>query len=93
MHRGIQYLDNMGIIPFTKYFMRIQRVLIDLAKDHPMRVFTAFLLNQAADLGPIVLESSMVARLGNNPFRGGATEIFDVVDELPAVNAAMALIK
>lgn len=93
MHRGIQYLDNMGIVPFMKFFMRIQRVLVNLAKEHPMNVLTAVLLNQAVDLGPIVLDSAMVAKIGNNPVRGGAFEIFDAVDELPLVNAAMAVLK
>jgi hypothetical protein len=45
------------------------------------------------DLGPIVLDSSFVAHIGNNPFTTGALRYFSTLDELLTAKAAMALIK
>jgi hypothetical protein len=91
--RLLQYTDDMGITPFSKYFLRIQRVLMDTLRENPARVLAMLMAGQLIDLGPIVLESSWVHRLGNNPLNSGALQIFGVVDELPAVGAAMALVK
>lgn len=91
--RSLQYLDTMGIIPFTKYYMRIQRVLFKLAKDNPARVLATLLLNNFVDLGPIVLESSWIHRLGNNPFQWGAFQLPGTVDELATVAGATSLFK
>jgi hypothetical protein len=93
MHRGLQYSDDMGIIPFTKYFLRIQRVLLKLTRENPARVFTTLLLNNYLNLGPIVLDSSFIHHLGNNPFHSGAFQLPGTLDELATVNAAMAVFK
>jgi hypothetical protein len=93
MHRGLQYMDNMGFMMFSKFFLRIQRVLLKTARENPLRVLALALLDQYMDLGPIVLESSMVAKFGNNPLNGGALEILDIWDELPTVQAALGLVK
>jgi len=85
MNRKVQYLDDMGVIPFTKYFFRIQRVLMKTFKENPGRVLALLALAQAKDLGPIVLDSSWIHHLGNNPVRSGAFQIFGVMDELPAL--------
>jgi hypothetical protein len=93
MHRTLQYTDDMGFTPFSKYFLRIQRVLVDTLRENPARVLGLAALGQLVDLGPIVLDSSWIHHFGNNPFRSGALQGFGVIDELPAVAASMALIK
>lgn len=93
MHRTLQYTDDMGFTPFSKYFLRIQRVLMSTLRENPARVLGMVALGQLVDLGPIVLDSSWVHHFGNNPFRTGALQGFGVVDELPAVAAAMSIIK
>lgn len=93
MHRGIQFTDDMGFTPFTKYFLRIQRVLLKLARENPARVLMAIGLNGYMDLGPIVLESSFTHHIGNNPLRSGAFQFPGALDELATVNAAMAVLK
>lgn len=93
MHRGIQFTDDMGFTPFTKYFLRIQRVLLKLARENPARVLMAIGLNSYMDLGPIVLDSSFTHHIGNNPLRSGAFQFPGALDDLATVNAAMALIK
>lgn len=93
MHRGIQFTDDMGFTPFTKYFLRIQRVLLKLARENPARVLMAIGLNSYMELGPIVLDSSFTHHIGNNPLRSGAFQFPGALDDLATVNAAMALIK
>jgi hypothetical protein len=93
MHRGMQYTDDMGLTMFTKYFMRIQRVLLKVARENPARVMTTLLLGNFMDLGPIVLDGSGLTRIGNNPLEWGAFQLPGTLDELATLNSAMALIK
>ena len=72
MHRGMQYMDDMGITPFMKYYLRIQKVLLKMGRENPARVMATLLLGNLWDLGPIVLEGSAFTRIGNNPLEAGA---------------------
>lgn len=92
-HRILQYTDDMGFTPFIKYFLRIQRFLMKTARENPARVMSLVLLGRFWDLGPIVLDSSFVAHIGNNPFTTGALRYFSTLDELLTAKAAMALVK
>jgi hypothetical protein len=93
MHRGMQYLDDTGIMPFMKYFLRIQKVLGRLSRDNPARVLGAIFLGQFVNLGPIVLDSSWIHHAGNNPLHWGALQYPGVLDELATVSAAASLVK
>lgn len=91
LHRNIQYTDDMGITMFTKYFIGIQKVLVDTLRENPARVLTGVLLSKFLGLGPTVLDGSMWNHIGNNPFRSGPFELLDALDELPMINAPLAL--
>jgi hypothetical protein len=93
MHRSMQYVDDMGVIPFMKYFLRIQRVLADVFANNPARVLATIALGNYMDLGSTVLESSALERFGNNPFRGGAFGYPEALTELGTVNGAMTVFK
>jgi hypothetical protein len=93
MHRSLQYMDDMGLMMFTKYFMRIQRVLLKTAREHPARMLGLAALNSLYDLGPIVLDSSAVFRVGNNPFSAGPVTLLQSLDDLATVSASMSLLK
>lgn len=92
MHRGLQYLDDMGITMFSKYFYYIQRVLLKLGKDRPVQMLMAAALHQYFGRMDLVTESSAVYRLGNNPFHLGPLGIVYSPAELPAVQIGMALL-
>jgi len=92
MQRNLQYLDDMGFTPFMKYFYRIQRVLFETMRERPARALGMILLNKFVDLGPIVLDSSLVHHAFNMPFRGGAANLPFVVDELLTVQAGLAVL-
>lgn len=91
--KPLQYLDSMGIVPFTKYYLRIQRVIMRLVRDNPGKVLATLLIDNFVNLGPIVLDSSWIHRIGNNPLQWGAFQLPGTVDELGTVAAATALLK
>lgn len=43
-HKGIQYANDMGFVMFTKFAIRIQRVIYETTKAKPGRALTLFLL-------------------------------------------------
>lgn len=87
MPRGLQYTDSVGITMFYKYFLRIQRVLLRTFKDHPGRVLSMLLADHFLNLGPIVLDSSWMHKVGNNPLSGSALEYLGALDNLATINA------
>lgn len=93
MPKTLQYMDDMGIMPFMKYFLNIQRVIQKTAKENPVRVLSAIALGNVMDLGPIVLSSAAITRIGNNPVDAGAIKFFGSLDDLATTNAAISLIK
>lgn len=93
LHRGLQFTDDMGLTMFTKYFLYIQRALQKTMRDNPARVMTMAALANFVGLGPIVLNSMAITRIGNNPLESGAFKLVESLDDLATVNSAMALIK
>lgn len=82
MHRSLQYMDDMGFLPFTKYFLSIQRVILKLGREQPARVLASVLLGNYFTGLDLVTESSMVHRVGNNPLDVGALKYPFVIDDL-----------
>ena len=93
MHRDMQYMDDIGLTMFTKYFLGIQRVLVRIVKDKPLRVLMALALHNYYHAFPIVFDSSAVAKIGNNPLNWGAFQLPFLGDDLMTTKAAMSLIK
>lgn len=94
MHRSMQYLDDMGLMMFTKYFLRIQKVLVKNLRDNPGRVIGSILMANYLNLGETIhQEASMWGRIGNNPFGIGAGKYFSSLDDLATISGPMALIK
>ena len=91
-HRKLQYLDDMGIMPFIKYFMRIQKVLRDRFIENPGRVAMLLLTGGTLGFPSSVIDSSMFTRIGNNPFSIGAGQLPFVIDDIAPINAAISLI-
>ena len=63
------------------------------AAQNPARVYLAIWIQTFQDLGPIVLDSSMFVRAGNNPFATGALQLPGALDEMMSVAAPMSLLK
>ena len=90
--RNMQYLNDMGIFMFTKYYLRIQRVLMQTFKEHPARALLLVTLDQYLNGVQTVMDSSMLNHLGN-PFQWGALQLPGSLDELLSINALTALFK
>lgn len=44
--RGEEYLNRIGLLMFTKYAKRIQRVVIEQGTNHPIKTFLSLLIDQ-----------------------------------------------
>lgn len=78
--KGLQYLNDMGIVMFTKYNLRIQKALFQLLKKRPATALAQALLvhsftNLEAGIDPIVWN-----QIGN-PLRSGALGLPSALDE------------
>lgn len=90
-HRSLQYLNDLGVLMFTKYYLRIQRVILRLFQRKPVRGMLTALLGGYVTGMETLQDSNMLSRLGNNPFSLGALRYPTVLDDLATVNAAVSL--
>lgn len=93
MYRGLQYTDDMGITLFTKYFLRIQSVILKLGREQPARVLAMMLMNGFTNVLPNVLDSSVMNRIGSNPLGVGALSFPSTLDELATIHAGVGIFK
>lgn len=88
---GMQYMNDMGLFMFTKFFLRIQAVLFKLMDKKAATVLaqhiaTESLTDMQGILGPMAL-----ARIGNWPFEEGAASIIGAAMSIAPVNAGLGL--
>ena len=84
-HRSIQFLNDMGVVMFTKYYMRIQKTIMRLVREKPARVIGMAALSHYVSGMQSVMDSSWLNKLGNNPLNDGAFGFLGTLDELPAI--------
>jgi hypothetical protein len=87
MQRSLQYLDDAALIIFTKYFLRIQRVLVQSMKERPLNWITLGILDHYLSLSWDITESIGWTRLGNNPFTTGPVGLIDAIPEIATFGA------
>ena len=76
----MQYANDMGLLMFTKYNLRIQKALFKLLAERPASALSqAVLMNQFSSLPPGI--DPIVFNQYGNPFRDGAFGFLDVWDE------------
>lgn len=76
----MQYANDMGIVMFTKYNLRIQKALFKLIAERPASALSqAFMMNQVSSLPPGI-DPIVLNQIGM-PFRDGAFGLFGVLDE------------
>lgn len=88
-HRDVQYANDMGLVYFTKYYLRIQKVIAMLYRDEPGRAMMLLTLGHFLDFIPMITHSAALQRVGN-PFSTGALESLTSLDELLTVQALMS---
>ena len=88
--KSMEYLNDVGLFWFTRYFLRIQKVLFRMFKENPARgIALAFFGNLFPNI-PTLMESNIVSNLGN-PLGNGAFALPETVDELITLKAAAAV--
>ena len=92
-HRKLQYLNDMGFVRFTKYYLRIQKVIAHLYAENPGRAMALLATDAFFSNAPMLTDSGFTHRLGNNPFTWGAMDYPSVLDELATVKLGEKLIK
>jgi hypothetical protein len=88
-HRTIQYLNDMGALYFTKYYLRIQKVIAHLYRDQPGRALAILALGEYFN-SPVLTDSQFIHRM-NNPLQAGALKFPGSLDELATIKAGMAM--
>ena len=71
-HRYLQYMNDMGLWMFTKFFIRIQKVLLKTLQSNPGNVLASVLAHGAFDFIPSVTDPSvasanLLSRVNVNP--------------------------
>lgn len=84
-HRTIQYLNDTGLVMFTKYYIRIQKVIMRLMKEKPARGLALIAANHFMSGLDSITDSNWLNRIGNNPLKPGAFGYLGALDELPAI--------
>ena len=87
-HRQLQYANDMGLVYFTKYYLRIQKVIAMLYQQNPGRAMMLLTVSHFIDFLPMLTHSAMLGRIGN-PFSTGAFEAFGAIEELLTVKTLM----
>lgn len=90
--KWLDFGDRMGILPFIKYFLSIQRVIYKLIKDHPVDVLSTVLMFKFLGGLTTVMDSSALLRIGNNPLDIGALGYPGSLGELATLQPALSLI-
>jgi len=91
-HRSMQYLNDMGLLMFTKYYLRIQKVIMQMFREHPARALMLVTLDSYLSGMQTIVDSSMWGRLGN-PLEWGALQYPGTLDKLATIKGMMGLIK
>ena len=89
-HRSLQYLNDMGIVWFTKYYMRIQKMIMHLYKENPARGMLLLTIDGYLDAAQTLVDSAAINRI-ENPFSVGAFKFIDALDEIPTVKGLLGM--
>ena len=90
-HRMLAAANDRGLVMFTKYYLRIQKVIAKLFHDKPGRGLALVTLSKYFNDSQVLSNSSALHRLGNNPNTAGAFQYPGALDELLPIKAGMSL--
>lgn len=88
-HRMVQYLNDMGLLMFTKYYIRIQRAILTLYREQPARALLVTLMDTLMPGLSLLTDSQAWEKIGN-PVQPGALGYPGVLDELATVKAGLS---
>lgn len=90
-HKSVQYLNDMGLLMFTKYYLRIQKVISHLFQENPGRAIGMMLFTKFFSSVPTLVDSMALHQIGN-PFHASVLNFFGAVDEMATLKMAGTLL-
>jgi len=87
-HRTLQYLNDTGLVFFTKYYLRIQKVLLALFQEKPARGLVLAVMESYLSGLPTVLDSG--PRFAN-PLDTGALNFPSALGEIAPIKLGLSL--
>lgn len=84
-HKGLQYLNDMGILPFTKYYIRIQAAIFDAIQSNPGRALMVSLMGDLLDIQTIADSSVLTGDLLPGRLSAGALEAPGAIGEIAPI--------
>lgn len=88
-HKTLQYLNDMGFVWFTKYYLRIQKVIMHLYRDNPGKGLALITLENVFPGLSTLVDSTFYNRI-ENPFSLGAVKLPGAVDEILTMKLALS---
>lgn len=82
----IQYLNDMGLLMFSKYFLRMQRPLMKMFRDNPANMLWVLAMQQVVDFSAPT-DSSFLDKNPLNLFYNPFSTAVDAPDEIAPINA------
>lgn len=76
----IQYMNDIGILMFTKYRFRVQRAMLTLMKERPGSALAQSALVARFTNAPTALEPNMITGMGN-PFSSSIMQVPGALDQ------------
>lgn len=79
--RGLQYMNDMGLLMFTKFFIRFQRIIMRLMKTQPALVMGQHFATEWLTNTPGVLDPALAGNLGI-PLRSSIFQAPSALDDI-----------
>ncbi|MGL4252883.1 MAG: hypothetical protein ACRCR2_02320 [Fusobacteriaceae bacterium] len=87
-HKGIQYLNDLGVLMFSKYVIRVQKMILKILKEHPARVASwAMLQNFFGDISDITDSAAFIQTNPLNRFINPFAKLTEVPDDILTMRA------
>lgn len=85
-HKGIQYLNDLGLLMFSKYLVRVQRIIAKTFLENPARALSIMLLQNFFGDIPDIMDSTMI--IETNPLTRLANPVESFINAAPDIITA-----
>jgi hypothetical protein len=89
--QGLQYANDMGLFMFTKFFLRIQAVLVKLLGKRAGSVIAQHILVESLTGAEGILSPSLFNHIGNNPLESSVFGLPSAFFSIGTVDAVTGL--
>lgn len=80
--RGLEYANQIGLVWFSKYQLRILRVIYDMIKNKPADTLTTFMLGSVVDASNILMSVPGITKDTMQMFGNPVSALIDSSDEM-----------